>query len=326
MSVASRAAKWKKKEVGDLVTPVEGGSWAAFSVDKSLVRAGVKLVPGRVGVVVRNDSVRVDVRVYVSTVTVTVEPPSDAVAAPRRSVISSGFSSSVKATPEKPAEEFELLDRQHRGKCWGVVSMPVGEVEIFVPEPSAFPLEQLPLSCLSVVLSALPLREAAALAVVSQRFRRAFNDEVAWRHRCEAEPGVMEHSDGTQSFRELFRQHGPWRIRVLSINRDGSRLASAEEHDSFYVMCRPTITVSQLQHLILNSRRMRMPLPRMDSLEPFDPRKVVQEKGRIPHAWLPDWPQPNCSFDASNPAADIRSAGLVPEAVLMVRRDNMHLD
>ncbi len=188
------------------------------------------------------------------------------------------------------------------------------------------PLELLPLSCLSLVLAHLRLRDAAALAGVSQRFCRAFRDEVAWRHRCEAEPGVIERYDGSQTFRALFREHGPWRVRILSLDHKGKRLSSYQPQDEFYVLCRPTTTVAQFLELASTSTRVHRGLMRLQTMRPFDPGSMQLEKGRIPHAWLPDWPRPNCTFDASNPDADIRAAGLGPEAVLAVERERLFLD
>lgn len=297
---------WKKKEVGDLVTTHEGVPW----------QKGHRSVLGRVGVIVRNDTVKVDVRVHAGPRV--HSPNTESVAAPRAGPIPLGFFASAK---NEPIEPFQELDREERSKAWTVVTLPIGDVEIFVPEQSDFPLEQLPLSCLSLVLAQLRLRDAAELARVSQRFCRAFRDEVAWRRRCEREPDVMQHYDGSQSFYALFRDRGPWRVRIVCLEADSKRVS-----DAFYVLCRPTITVEQLQKLVCHKRYQAHGAVRPTTLRPFDPSALTMEKGAIPHSWLPEWPRPNCAFDASQPQADIRTAGLVPEAVLSVVRERRFLD
>jgi hypothetical protein len=201
-----------------------------------------------------------------------------------------------------------------RKPCTRRITLAQGDVEAFLVEANNFPLLQLPLPVLSRAMAQFPhLGDAALLALVCKRFLAAFRDESAWKERCARElPGLQKVVD--QSWYSTYREHGLWRIRVLTLGHQPLYMSNVPSDDKCCVYAFPETTVGDFLVLLRDApyNRQKKTVP----LFPFNPSNMKLQKGRIPHEWLVNWPHPNCTWKDDDPARTLREAGLCQDAVL----------
>jgi hypothetical protein len=86
-----------------------------------------------------------------------------------------------------------------------------------------FPLPELPVPVLALVLFWLPLSDAAALARVSHKFAAAFRDNVSWKRRCvEDVKGIdveAAFKEGEASRMAFYKSRALFTVRVVTVSR-----------------------------------------------------------------------------------------------------------
>ncbi len=183
-------------------------------------------------------------------------------------------------------------------------------------EVSAFPLNDLPLHVLALVLFWLPMRLAAEAACVSRRFATAFGDNVAWKRRClrdvtrNIDIEATFEAEKHQSWLLFYRRYTPYRIRVVIVRPRGRYFAIGEIFD---FVASPTMSVADFIDMVGSNARARYYRGR--PMLPHNPvvlqpnYEELKEAGAVPD-------KSNCKFSTSNPSATIAEAGLCDGAVL----------
>jgi hypothetical protein len=178
---------------------------------------------------------------------------------------------------------------------------------------SVFPLVDLPLPALALVLFWLP--DGGLQATVSSKFAAAFRDNVTWKRRCvEALKNVdveeVFAAEKETSWMTFFFRHASYRIRIVTVFCFSQGVSLSGE---FTTRCDPRMTVEAfLQKVSSHPRNRSRGLPR---LSPHDPSKLGRRGQDGIVSELPD-AKANCVFRQGDLKATIAEAGLVDGAVL----------
>ena len=227
------------------------------------------------------------------------------------------------------AFELEVLGNppMHR------VFVPHSHVELFVPEPSSFPLMQLPMPCLSRVVGLMgSLQEALLLARVCKRFLSAFRDQIAWRLRAEKE-GLVRPDDvpAETNWFATYQDRTEWRVTVVPTESQiyaGDDLWQCD-WPMLKLYVRPTALLDEFLALLSKEAKEKYPTATPCTAEgmhkrlhAFEPARFGRSRG-VPRRWFPKYPKANCPDFAvpenleARAAMTVREAGLCQGATLM---------
>ncbi len=198
-----------------------------------------------------------------------------------------------------------------------VVSANKSHLRLTVVESSCFPLGSLPAPCLALVLSFLPVSEAAQLARVSKRFAASFCDAVSWEKRCERDlthidVAAVFASEKEQSWMKFYARHADMTVFILfgSIRRlIPVNFSDPPTLGAFKVTVSPRMTVGELIAMLevhpMNPDKKRIRFAAPKGLHKPGDRSVAK---------------PNCVFSAVDYSATVEHAGLFHCAVLEVAK------
>lgn len=175
---------------------------------------------------------------------------------------------------------------------------------------SAFPLDRLPLSCLSLVMyhlaRASSLHIAFLQSLACKKIHSAWLDDTVWRRRCrDLDPLTMiPEMGGALSF---YKQHYHWNVTILTVwaNMSGTCLSGR-----FSVVVPANMTVSTFLALVAQSPKN---LQGSAILQPFD-GSLINMESYIEGDWLSF--KRNCKFQQTPPTLTLQEAGLCNDAVL----------
>lgn len=155
-----------------------------------------------------------------------------------------------------------------------------------------FPILQLPLPALALVLHSLGgIDKAAWASVTCKRFHSAFRHELIWKEKTLAAAAVVKaESLFCNNWFETYRDHACWTIHVLRLffSRVGVSLSR-----SYVVKVNPLSSLQRLLHLMTSVMEMEVSV---SSLRPHNPVRLGFFKDGQFVASNPE-AKPNCRFD-----------------------------
>lgn len=207
-----------------------------------------------------------------------------------------------------------------------------------VEEEGTFPLGELPITALVLVVSHLEIDDASFFSYVCKKFLLAFRQESVWQERARVAMGgeqytkLLEEAQQQQGKKNNFwldscrRFFTEWTVSVVVVFRHRGGTSASQ---TFSVRCSPSCSVADFVRLLVqcpdNTQRHRSDFG-ADCLRPYDAKKVgryehrPEEEGGGTH-FVARYPnaEPNCEFNVEGKDLNewtIADAGLCNGAIL----------